>query len=368
MHRRFTVRSRMGLLLAALLSTVALGACGSSATTSGSTGSAQSLLAQTFSGARSVRSGVLGFALTVDPAGSSTVTTPISLSLSGPFQSRAAGKIPSSDFTVSINALGRHGALGVISTGTSGYVTLQGSAYTLPAADFQRLESSFSSVGAGGHSGLSGLGINPEHWLQNPSIVGTTTLNGAQTTHIRAGVNIAALLADLNTFLAKTKSTTAGSSAIPTTIPPATQQRIAQEVHGASVDVWTGTSDHLLRKLALALTIPVHGQVSTLLGGLSSAGLGLTIQYSDLNQPQTIVAPHSVAPYSQFTAKLHSLFSAVQGSLGGSSSSGSSPGSASGSSSGSGSATSSANSYSACIAAAGQDVTKMQKCASLISG
>ena len=366
MHRRSKVRSRTALLCAALFISVLLGACGSSATSTGSAGSAQSLLHDTFSGGHTVRSGVLGFGLTINPAGSSSVTTPVSLSLAGPFQSRGTGKIPASDFNVSINGLGRHGALGVISTGTSGYVTLQGSAYALPATEFQRLASSFSSAqpGAGGHGGLAGLGINPQRWLQNPSIVGTSTLNGAPTTHIRAGVNVAALLADLNTFLAKTRSTTSATSAIPTTIPTATQQRFAQEVHGATVDVWTGSSDHLLRKLALALTMPVHGQISTLLGGLRSAGLGLTIQYSSLNQPQTISAPSSVAPYGQFTAKLRSILSAVQ-SLGGA---------ASGSSGTGGSSTSGispppgAASYSQCITAAGQDVTKMQQCASLLKG
>lgn len=357
MNTDLTRRGRLGVLLAsAILLAAALSACGSA---SGSSGDAQGLLTQTFSSANTVRSGVLGFTLTVNPTGSSTVTTPVTVSLGGPFQSRGKGQIPASDFTVSIDALGRHGALGVISTGTSGYVTLQGSAYALPAADFQRLESSLSSVGStSGQSGLSGLGINPRRWLRNPTVVGTTTLNGAPTTHIRSGVDIAALLADLNTFLAKAKSSKS-TSGVPTTIPPATQQRIAQEVHGASVDVWTGSADHLLRKLALGLTIPVHGQISTLLGGLSSAGLGLTIEYAHLNQPQSIAAPTSVQPYSGFTAKLHSLFSAVQGGFG-SSGSGSSPSG--------GAASPGAGSYSLCIAQAGQDVTKMQRCASLLKG
>jgi hypothetical protein len=374
MHRGNTSRAswlRLGLPLASVLASMAIAACGSSSSTAtggaSSGASAQSLLAQTFSSGHTVKSGVLAFTLTMNPSGSSTLSTPISLSLAGPFQSRGTGKLPASDFTIGISALGRHGSLGVVSTGTGGYVVLDGANYQLPASDFQRLESSFSSAGSSGpnHGTLSGLGINPELWLKNPSIVGSETVGGADTTHIRAGVNITALLADLNTFLAKTAKSS-GTTKIPSSIPPATQQKVAAAVKNASVDVWTGASDKTLRKLTLNLTLPVTGQISTLLGGLSSAGIGLSLQYSDLNQPQTIPAPTNVQPYSQFTAKLQSVVSALEGGLGGAPGATGSGSSAQGGSAGS--TSSKVGKYSQCITAAGQDVLKMQKCASLLDG
>ncbi len=354
------VKLRVALFLCAVACAVAVAACGSSSSTGGSSDGVQSLLAQTFSKGHTVKSGVLGFSLSVTPTGSSTLTTPIVLSLNGPFQSRGTGKLPQSAFTIGISALNKHGSLGVISTGTSGYVTLQGNAYQLPASDFQRLESSFSSVGSSGSTtGLAGLGINPQHWLKDPAIVGSETLNGAQTTHIRSGVNVTALLSDLNTFLAKTAKTTAGSTSIPSSIPAATQQKIAAAVRNAQVDIWTGSADKTLRKLTLSLSIPVSGQTSTVLGGMTSAGIGLSLQYSDLNQPQSITAPATVKPYSEFTAKLRSVLSSVEGGLG-------AAGSASGGGSGSSSAT--VSKYSQCIQRAGNDVQKMQKCASLLNG
>ncbi len=349
---------RVGLLVCAIACALAIAACASSTDSGSSSGGVQSLLAQTFSQGHTVKSGVLGFSLSVTPTGSSTLTTPIVLSLNGPFQSRGSGRLPASAFTIGISALNKHGSLGVISTGTSGYVTLQGSAYQLPKADFQRLESSFSSVGSSGSSsGLSGLGINPQHWLRNPAIVGSETMGGAQTTHIRSGVNVTALLADLNTFLAKTARTTSGSTTIPSSIPAATEQRIASAVKNAQVDIWTGSADKTLRKLTLSLTVPVGGQTSTVLGGMSSAGIGLNLQYSDLNQPQTISAPGDVRPYSEFTTKLRGVLSAVQGGLG-----------TGGSGSSSNSSAANVSKYSQCIQRAGNDVLKMQRCASLLNG
>jgi hypothetical protein len=363
---------RLGPFAAAIVAVLALTACGSSSSSGGSSGSAQSLLKQTFSSGHSVKSGVLGFALTLKPTGSSTLTTPITLSLSGPFQSRGSGKLPQSDFTISISALGRHGSLGVISTGTAGYVNLQGTNYQLPQADFQKLEQSFTSAQSSGGSqspGLAQLGIDPQHWLTHPSAVGTDTVNGVSTTHIRAGVDVNALIADLNTFLAKTAKNTAATSSLPSKIPQATQQKIAAAVKNATVDVWTGKSDRTLRKLALDLSMPVTGKVSTALGGMTSAGIGLTVQYARLNQPQTIATPTGVHPYSEFTAKLQSIGQALTGALGGSLGSGSTStgsGTATAPGSGSGSAAG-VSKYSSCIQKANGDVTKMQRCASLLN-
>jgi hypothetical protein len=341
---------------------LALSACGSSSN------NATTLLKQTFSGPHTVNSGNLNFSVTLNPSGSTTLTGPISLSFGGPFQSLGKGKLPQSNFNISLSAGGKSGSLAILSTGSSGYVTLAGSSYQLPQATFQKLESSFATVSgpsSGGSSTLSKLGINPLKWLSNPSVVGNESVAGTQTTHIRASVNVSALLADLNTFLQKASSLgTSTTARIPSTIPDATRSRIASEVRSPSFDVWTGTSDKTVRKLAISLTIPVSGQVSTLLGGLRTAQIAISMVYANLNQPQTIQAPASIQPFSQFATKLRSFLATVEGSV--------VPGGASGTtgSSTTGSAGTPANvqSYSQCIKAAGQDISKMQQCASLING
>ncbi len=269
-------------LPAAVLAAGVLAACGSSS--SGSSGNAGALLKQTFSGAHTVNSGNLSISLSLDPVGSSTLTTPITLSFGGPFQNLGTGKLPKSNFTIAISALGHTGQLGIISTGTAGYVTMQGTAYQLPAATFQKLESSFASLaasptGGSGSGALAKLGIHPLSWLKNPSVIGTESVGGTDTTHIRAGVNVAALLSGLNTLLGKASSLGVSSS-IPSSISQATQQKIAGEVHSASFDVWTGIGDKTVRKMMVGLTLPVHGSLSTLLGGINSAAITLTMQYA----------------------------------------------------------------------------------------
>ena len=354
----------------AIVAVVGLAACGGSST-SGAAGSAASsnprtLLKQTFSTSHTVKSGVLQVSLVIDPTGSSTLSTPVSLTLGGPFQSRGPHQTPESSFTVTGSALGKKGSFGVISTATGAYTRLQGATYQLPRSDFKKLQSGIAGGSSTGSApGLSTLGIDPSHWLTAPKIVGTETVDGARTEHLRSAVDVPAFISDLNTLLAKeSKATSAASSAgVPTRISPATAGKIAAAVRSPTVDVWTGKSDSTLRRLTVAATIPVSGRASAELGGMTSAALKLSLNYAQLNQAQTIAAPAHARPYSELRTKLASLGAEIQGAFGTNlNGAGSTASGAAGSSAGK------VSRYSRCITAAAGDVTKMQKCASLLNG
>jgi hypothetical protein len=106
----------------------------------------------------------------------------------------------------------------------------------------------------------------------------------------------------------------------------------------------------------------------------------MTIQYSNLNQHQTISAPSNVQPYSQFQAQLQQFLAGLEGGLGGLSggggtsgsgtpggtSGGGTPGGTSGGGTSSPGASSNVAAYTQCIQAAGNDVTKLQQCAALL--
>jgi hypothetical protein len=373
-HRTGKLRGGLSLLVS-VAAALTLAACASSGG-----GNAGALLSQTFGGKHTITSGILAFDLTVNPSGSRTLTGPITLSFSGPFQSLGAGKLPESAFDVSISALGNSASVTITSTGTKGYVTFDGESYQLPQSTFQQLESAFAQLGSSpvssNGSGLLGkLGIQPAHWLQNPQVVGSETIGGVPTTHIHAAINVTGFLSDLGTFLGRASSLgISGTASLPHGISAATRSRIAHEIQDPTFDVWTGQADKTIRRLEIGLTLPVSGTISTLLGGLRSAAIGLSMQYGSLNQPQTITAPTTLHPFSQFKAKLKTLIQEIQsgvgstlggGGLGGSGSSGSTASRSSGSSSSGTSST--LQKYSTCIQAANGDVAKMQRCAPLLN-
>ncbi len=366
MPARVTRIRRALIALAAALAAVTLAACGSSSQ------NASTLLKQTFSGTHTVNSGSLSVELALNPSGSTTIKGPITVSFGGPFASMGKNKLPESNFDLAASAEGHSGSLGILSTGSAGYVTLKGTSYQLPSATFQQLESSFSSLtsSAGSSSGsgtLSKLGIDPLHWLVHPTIAGHDQVGGASTTHIRAAINVSALLSDMNTFLGRAKSLgVSGASKLPSSISSQTASQIASAVRQPRFDVWTGDSDKTLRRMVISLTLPVTGQLSSLLGGLSSTQMSLTMQYADLNKPQTISAPASVAPFSQFQSKLQSFLTSLQSTLSGATSSGST--SSGSTTSTTGSSASNLSNYTKCLQQAGGSVVKEQQCAPLLNG
>jgi hypothetical protein len=308
-NRNGGLRAALGVLAAGFAAAALVG-CGSSSD------QAATLLRDTFSGSHRVSSGELAVLLTVTPSGASGRKGPVTLSLTGPFQSLGPGKIPASAFNVSLDAVGTDAAVTITSTGSSGYVTFEGQSYKLPKSTFERLESTFVrigsvSAGGAGSGALAKLGIQPERWLQNPEVVGDEAIEGTNTTRIRAGINMDALLNDLSTFLKRAAS--AGVAGASTLLPQATRARIATEVKNPVVDVWTGVADHTLRQLRLDLSVPVSGRLSLLFG--RSAAINLTMQYADLNQPQTITAPTKLLPYGQFQDKLRVLLQDFEGGL-----------------------------------------------------
>ena len=89
-----------------------------------------------------------------------------------------------------------------------------------------------------------------------------------------------AFLTDLNTALKP------GASAVKSGLSASARQQITAAVRNPSVEVWTGTSDKTIRRLTISLTL--GGKAAAAIGGASSADIGLTLQYANLNQPQTI--------------------------------------------------------------------------------
>ena len=258
---------------------------------------------------------------------------------------------------------GRSGSSRRRSPPTSGS---RASPYRLPTSDVKKLQSNLTGNSSTGSAPrLASLGFPPASWRTNPTIVGTETVDGAPTTHLRAGVDVAALLADFDKLLAKESATTA-KAGLPTHISTSAASKVATALHGLSVDLWTGTSDSTLRRLTLGATVPVTGTTSTQLGGMTSAAFRFSLDYTQLNQPQAIAAPTNARSYAQLQAKLKRLGSQLQSSLGGGLTG---TGSTGGGSTGSGSTGSAGqvSDYTTCINGAGGNVRKMQKCASLLN-
>jgi hypothetical protein len=296
-------------------------ACLLSACSGGAPGSAQSLLDDTFSGHTQIESGNVNLSFALSAAGSSSSTKPLAVSLSGPFQSVGAGKLPRFALQLRLSAAGHPLNAGATSTGSALFVELAGTWFSTPQSTYQALEQGYAQAtkrasSAKVRSTFSSLGIEPGRWLSNPTNVGTTTIAGVQAVHLTASVNIPAFLADVSKL--SQAGGTLGLGSVPGSsgggsLSPALIDELAKSIKSAHVDVYTGQDDHLLRRLEVNATVSGTPQTQALLGGLSSAQLKLALEFSDLNKPQTIVAPGNPQPPSQLLPALQQLVGVLQG-------------------------------------------------------
>jgi hypothetical protein len=360
-YPRAAVPSRLRRCLLLLVLPLLVAGCGSS---SGGDTSTSALLKDTFAGDKTMKSGKLDVSLGVAAQGLPSLTGPVAFKLSGPFASLGSGKLPKFDFDLDIAAGGQTVQAGAVSLGDTGYLKFGGRAYSVDKSLFDQFKSGYEKTQSQSKSGSSGasfkaLGVNPETWLTNARKVGKSQVGGTETFHITSGVNVQRFLADVNTLLSKAKNLGGSSTqGVPQGLSPAVQSTIERSVKHAQVDVYTGVDDHALRRLALSVSLAVPKDAQTQAGGLKSGELRFDLTIADLNKDQSIKAPVGARPFSE----LQSQISALQGGTGSTSSS----------ASGSGTATtpsgSAPSAYLDCVQKAGTDLSKVQKCASLVNG
>ena len=352
---------RIFSLLIVLAAIFALSACGSSSSSS-DVGSAQQVLSQTFGAGKPFKSGKLNATLQINAKGLAAISGPINVTLTGPFQSNGPKTFPSFDFGLSLNVAGAAFTAGAVSTGTAGYVKLEGTTYKLSDKFVSSVLGAVKHAvkpSAKSQSGISlqSLGIDPRRWLSSPQKVGTEKVGETDATHVTAQVDVPKLLDDVDTLLGKaTKLAPSGSAiGVPTGLSAALRSQIEQAVKSATLDVWSGVGDGTLRRLLVKVGFVLPKSAQRSFGGLQQGNISLDVVLSDLNLQQTITAPSGAHPMSELTAQLGQLFGGLTGGT-------PSPNKSSGSGT-----TAPSSKYLTCLASAGADVKKVQACADLLA-
>jgi len=371
MPRRF----RFTALLALLLAAAGMSACGGG--DGGSNRSADELLKATFGQDANVRSGRLSASLVFDPKGLQNIRGPITLKVTGPFESRGKGKVPELDLDVALSGAGANFTAGAVSTGEKAWVELQGNSYLVDDATFQEFRKGYeASAGRsnGGGPSFRSLGIEPLRWLRDPRIAGEETVGGAPTQRITASVDIAAFLEDVSTLLGRAGQLGGAAGRVPSSLTERQRRDIAASVKDAGLDVWTGTEDTTLRRLRLAIAIAVPEAVRGRAGGLQTGRLAFDLTIADLNQPQEVAGPKNARPLEDLRALLGAGAGGAQAPGRGGASPAPAPGGASaapapgGASAAPGQGGAGSSAYLECVSAAGGDVAKVQRCARLAGG
>ena len=308
----FNTARRAFVALLVALCPLALVACGGE--------DPQELINQTFQNTSDVRSGKIDVGLTINAQGSPQLSQPVTVKLTGPFQSQGQGKLPKFDFGVNINAAGQAYTAGATSTGTAGFVKVLGNAYELPPQLFASLQQNYARAQSSQNQGasLGSLGIEPRNWLVDPEVVGEEDVGGTATQHVSARIDVPKLLEDVNRAVAQARERNLPQAqSLPPSITPAQRQQVQEAIRNATFEFWTGSDDKVLRRLAIKIDFQVPAAERQGAGGVSGGRLAFAYQLSGLNQPQQVAAPANPQPFAELVQAGRGGLGALLGAAGG---------------------------------------------------
>jgi hypothetical protein len=341
-------RLALSAIVLAVLSALALGvaACGNDG--GGSDENASAVINETFNGKKDVKSGKLDMSVTAKLEGSGAaaqLNEPVSLKLSGPFESRGEDALPEVDLDLSVSGGGQTFTAGALTTGSAAYISYQGTDYRVPESQFQRYKRQIErdarkNKDNNNNFTFKQLGIDPRSWIENPKNEGTEDVGGAKTIHVSADVNVDAFVNDLDDLLQRASRLGVQNQQVPNKLTDKQKQQIADSIQDVKFDLWTGEQDKILRRVEVEFGFKLPKELQQQAQGVESGNVKMALELADVNEPQDIKAPADARPLSELQSTLGIGSGALGGSSGGSSGSGSSGSSSSGGSSSGGSSSS----------------------------
>jgi hypothetical protein len=346
---------RLVLTLAALLALGLLAGCGGDDDAADSSTDVNQLLDETFSAGKEIRSGTLDLAVRVE-----SESSPLSLSVKGPFQVQNDNELPLLAMTASFEGGGQQIEAGLTNTGEAGFVNFQGSDYAVSAPVYEQFKAGYEetakqAAGQQKDQSLATLGVDPRKWLTNARNAGEADVGGTETIKITGDVDVPKLLDDLNAALGKLRSLgVQGSEDLPEQLTAEQKQQAADAIQDLSVEIYTGKDDKILRRALVALTVAVPKGAE---GAGETAKIRFDFSLLEVNEDQEIEAPENPKPFAELADQLGGL---GLGGLGG----GTEP---EGSGGGAAADPQALEKYSQCIQDAAGDNAAIEECAALLS-
>jgi hypothetical protein len=240
---------------------------------------AQKVLSETSANLGKIKSGDLALELLFSAKGGQRA----GFSLEGPFALHP-GALPDGQLDYTQIAGAHTASQTFIMTDGKAYVRVRGQTFELPPATTAQIRGTLGTS--------SGLGvIDLSSWVRNPKLSDGGEVGGADTDKITADLNVPAAVSGL----LAAASQFGGTSPLPA-LTGASAKQVERAVQKATVNLWTGKDDRLLRKLEVAVTFSPSGAPENI-RNLVGAAMHLTLGISDPNEKISVETPTNVQPY-----------------------------------------------------------------------
>jgi hypothetical protein len=243
----------------------------------GSSQSAQQALSETSANLGKIRSGDLAMDLLFSAKGAGRA----GFSLAGPFALRA-GALPEAQLDYTQIAGDRTTTQTFIAAGDKAYVRVRGATYELPQTTADQIRSTL-----GGGAGLGTIDLTS--WVKDPKLEDGGEVGGTDTDRIDAQLNVPAAMSGLLAVAAQLNGS--GSQSLSGT----SAEQVERAVDKATIQVWTGKDDRLLRKVEISISLSPNA--SEKLKSLLGAGIHFTLAVSNPNEKVSVQVPQNAKPY-----------------------------------------------------------------------
>lgn len=213
----------------------------------------------------------------------------------GAFERGAANDVPAIDLEAKVDASGRSFSGGFVAVEEKAYFTSGDEAWQIAPEVWDPVVQAVADGTAAQTQPLT-FELHPETWVRDAKTVGQEQLDGVETTHVAASVDVEAMARDLAQLASGNKAQ----------LPPPGQ--IAKLVRRAELDVWVG-SDQVLRRVTAGLDLDS-----------GRSGVDFELNLNGVNQPQNIQAPANVRdglPEGEFGQFVQGFTTGVSGVAGG---------------------------------------------------
>jgi hypothetical protein len=240
--------------------------------------------------------------------------------LSSPITVKIVGNVGNDpqklDMTMDASAMGQEFNVGLRMAGDAIYLQYNGTWYEIPKDMASSIAGATPSPDASEQAKLTDLykqlGIDPNTWAQDYTIVGDEDINGVSTTHISESIDIEKVATDISKLAGSASGlgSLVGGSGGTTTDPEDLQKAIdamKQAVKDVKVDWWVGKDDSYLYKMTASakvdvMALPEEDRQGS--EGLESIDFSMTLGMSDFNKDFTVEVPADAKPFDQFMTDL----------------------------------------------------------------
>ena len=289
------------LLLLLLLAATAVAACGGSGN-----GASEESPREALAGVKPLPSAQVSAALRIffDNA-PPEVGDEVALTFDGPLRNNGADKLPSLDWKIAFSGLATKFTSRVVSTGDNFFINLGGQDFEAGREAVAQLT---EQARASKQKGLAATGLNPLAAVKDVKEAGEATVAGAKTTRYTGTIDLDKAI-DQYERLSRSLPTTGASAAVPPGGLTPVQRAQVKRTFGSPRFEAAVAEDETVRRLVVStrFTTPAVNREGA--GGITGGRIEYRVEYSNVGEETTIVAPKDTQPIGDFARELQRILS-----------------------------------------------------------